>query len=282
MAALSVVANEAQKETAQGNTASPVNCLSAFNEARVRAQLDPFTTENVDAQKLPIEDQEYVNAVCKALEKDGVAKNSFVSHKNEGTYSFAEQTGETADCSAAISHWAKALEYFDEIPPVYISDHAGSYANVRNRSFVALFTPIEGAAIDCAYFICPTTSTTTTTPVPTTTKESPTTTITQHTTTQTTSVTQTPNQPTGTQKPPTQVSDPSKPNGDSPSTNSEESTPSNQETEHPKADEAEEGSKTDPKEGIVQRRLESVTPDIRALVCLASPRVLVPGRRPFS
>lgn len=47
------------------------------------------------------------------------------------------------------------MNFGDDPPPVYTNDTTGLYADVRNRSFVALFNPKKSATIDCAYFSCP-------------------------------------------------------------------------------------------------------------------------------
>lgn len=78
------------------------------------------------------------------------------SYARDGTYAYAPQEGTTGNCTAAVRHWAEAYVNFgDDPPPVYTNDSTGVYADVRNRSFVALFNPKKSATIDCAYFSCP-------------------------------------------------------------------------------------------------------------------------------
>ncbi|CDJ27817.1 SAG family member [Eimeria mitis] len=261
MAALCVARSAVAETIPSAETATPVQCLGVFNEARVRAGFDPFTTEEGEQQKLPIDDPEYIKAVCKAMKEDGSVKSSHISYKREGTYAFASQTGETGDCSAALSHWSKALTYFGELPPVYTGDNAGSYASTRNRSFVALFNPMKSATIDCAYFICPTASTTIKT-----------------TLTADNSGTPTSNQGNGDKEGKTV----SLQYAEDLAGRTAPLSPNSEETEQLEKQGGPQGSKTDPEEGIVTRRLETTAKDIRALVCLTNPQALVSGRRPFT
>ncbi|CDJ61528.1 SAG family member [Eimeria maxima] len=221
-----------------GSTATPVNCLGVFNEARSRAEFDPFTTGEAGMHKLPIDNPTYVKEVCKALEEEASSKKSNLSSKQEGTYAHALQSGETGDCSAALSHWSKSLGNFGMLPPVYTNDNAGSYANARNRSFVALFNPRKGASIDCAYFICPIANGATT-------------------------------------------HQNGKGGSESSLTKEHEGKGSekNQKEETPKVSE---GPTSEEPKVTVTSHLEATTEEIRALVCMTSPKALAAGRRPFS
>ncbi|KAL8452789.1 hypothetical protein Emag_002162 [Eimeria magna] len=65
-----------------------------------------------------------------------------------------KQTGENADCSAAVEHWKGAVVHFTSMPPEYEGTKE-FYKDARNVSFVALFNPKAGATVDCAYITCP-------------------------------------------------------------------------------------------------------------------------------
>lgn len=169
------------------------------------------------------------------------------------------QTGETGDCSAALAYWGKAFTYFNEIPPVYTSDNAVSYAHARNRSFVALYNPRSGAKLDCAYFICP---------------------LPSDASTHSTTTEETRNSTNSGHEGNTQelygrerkvLSHP----GFHHSEGSEHM------NGHGRADDSKH-PKGEMHDNFLTRRLESHATDIRALVCLTNPRALVPGRRPFS
>lgn len=88
-----------------------------------------------------------------------------VVYRREGTYAYSSQSGESGDCSIAVKYWSGAWVNFGDLPAMYTSDKGGIYARSRNRSFVVLFNPNEGATMDCAFFVCPP-PTSTTTPTP--------------------------------------------------------------------------------------------------------------------
>ena len=74
--------------------------------------------------------------------------------KPEGTFAYAVQTGESADCKAAVDSWKKAFSNFNGLPPAG-KDGGDLYKNPANVSLIALFNPDEKPFLDCAYFTCP-------------------------------------------------------------------------------------------------------------------------------
>ncbi|CDI74850.1 SAG family member [Eimeria praecox] len=76
--------------------------------------------------------------------------------KASGTYAYAVQTGENADCQAAVNSWKAAFPGFEGVlPPAYDANIA-PYNNTQSISFISLFNPKDDPKVDCAYFTCPT------------------------------------------------------------------------------------------------------------------------------
>ncbi|CDJ50843.1 SAG family member [Eimeria brunetti] len=237
-------------------SAVAANCLADFNKVREQAALDPFTAEEVATNKIPTSDTKYIE---KGQAVTGVEETS----KRTGTYAYAPQTGSTADCSAAVSFWKGAHKNFEELPPAYNKEEEGLYADSKNRSLVALFNPNKGATVDCVYFTCPLTTTTTTT--------SPTTTP----------------KPTTTPQSPTVSSGQGKASSSERQPAAESSTVENHERESAAASPAapisnEDGTQKSDPEGPSVRRLSTSEGTVSGLVCLTNPAALVNEKMPFS
>ncbi|KAL8439079.1 hypothetical protein Efla_006678 [Eimeria flavescens] len=107
-------------------TYNRVSCLDAMNPPRQAAGFSPFKNPKI----LPV-------------------KTANAPSMENGTYGVHVQTGQTADCSAAVDHWKEALVSFGTLPPIYKKD-VKPYDGLQNMSFVALFNPKADAKVDCA------------------------------------------------------------------------------------------------------------------------------------
>ena len=74
--------------------------------------------------------------------------------KPDGTFAYAVQTGEEADCKAAVDYWQKAYSKFGDLPPVFANYTTAPYNDANNVSLISLFNPKEDPTVDCAYFKC--------------------------------------------------------------------------------------------------------------------------------
>ncbi|KAL8429923.1 hypothetical protein Efla_004737 [Eimeria flavescens] len=149
-------------------TASRVSCIDAMNPYRHAAGFTPFEIPSVkesvsvtsggDSQTTA---SPHLTAVCESVQTESprLPEVSKASAKR-ATYAVHVQTGQTADCTAAVDHWKKALVNFGTLPPAYTAD-SKLYSELQNMSFVALFNPKANAKIDCAYITCPTRKTST-------------------------------------------------------------------------------------------------------------------------
>lgn len=200
-----------------------------------------------------------------------------VVYRREGTYAYSSQSGESGDCSIAVKYWTGAWVNFGDLPAMYTSDKGGIYARSRNRSFVALFNPNEGATMDCAFFVCPPpTSTTTATPV----------TDGDHGSyfRKLSSAGQVPQAKgekaeksesiTGAETPKTAADQAGQPSKE----------PAREDIEHQReSEETDEELNAVQPAGVLGRRLSTESGDtLKALVCLTHPAALVVGKRPFS
>ncbi|CDJ28743.1 SAG family member [Eimeria mitis] len=258
--------------------AESVNCRDDFNAARESAGLEPFAEETTDANKLPIHDDTYIEAICKAIREardftsPGIALHCFSvalgtsvgkttpAHKRSGTYAYAPQAGPANGCSAAVSYWKQAHVNFDGVPPEYKEEEKGVYEESQNRSLVALYNPQSGATVDCAFITChlPATSTTTASP---TTEQSTTEGATEPTTEAPTDApTQAPTPSEGSTylRPPSAESQ-----GSAPAANVEK-------------------TQSQKESGPTVRRLSTESETVTSLVCLMNPAALVQAQKPFS
>lgn len=64
-------------------------------------------------------------------------------------------------CEGAVRYWKNALTEFDGLPPVYTKDNKKPYELSQTRSFVVLYNPQDNPTVDCAYFVCPRTTSST-------------------------------------------------------------------------------------------------------------------------
>ncbi|CDJ34202.1 SAG family member [Eimeria mitis] len=135
------------QDPAQKGSAESADCLADFNTARERADLEAFTAETNEEQKMPIKNESYI----KALQPIALQRVS----------GFVE-----------LSCPSPAYVNFGELPSKYEKEETGVYAESRNRSLVALYNPKEGATVDCAYITCPASTATSTTTTSTTAQSS--------------------------------------------------------------------------------------------------------------
>ncbi|CDI74851.1 SAG family member [Eimeria praecox] len=154
---------EAQQTSTATNTAERVDCSADMNVLRTRAQLAELELGTDDTTQLPIlkddstsppkkvPNTEYLTKVCDAMKKSTVTESGF---KPDGTFAYALQDGNTADCAAAVKYWKDAVSNFDSLPPAYTTDEA-KYKDPQNVSFISMFNPAQSPKVDCAYFICP-------------------------------------------------------------------------------------------------------------------------------
>ncbi|KAL8429926.1 hypothetical protein Efla_004740 [Eimeria flavescens] len=146
-----------------------VSCLDAMNPYRQATGFSAFESHEIfpvtnTIWTKPGKDAEsnlssFLTAVCTSMQTASptnlkVAKTVKASFKEDATYAVHVQTGQMANCSAAVDHWKEALVNFGRLPPAYNAD-SEPYNDLQNVSFVALFNPKARAKIDCAYVTCP-------------------------------------------------------------------------------------------------------------------------------
>ncbi|CDI74852.1 SAG family member [Eimeria praecox] len=168
-AAVFFVAKEASAAESQ-NTATRVDCTTDMNAARSRGEFANLVVD-LDTLKLPITkaqvpsvgdsntetpNTDYLKQVCDAMKANQTIQTTI---NPAGTYAYAAQDGEKADCKAAVDYWKKAFKNFEGVPPVYKKDEA-PYTDAQNVSLISLFNPKSDPKVDCAYFICPAATTT--------------------------------------------------------------------------------------------------------------------------
>ncbi|CDJ35225.1 SAG family member [Eimeria mitis] len=145
------------------NTAERAECWEQLHEARSLVGFPEFTPANI----LKITDndwtsgqrgnittlKEYLAKVCNAMKTNEAPVD--LTPKTEGTFAYAIQEGENADCKAAVDYWKDAFTNFNgELPPAYAAG-TKPYDNAQNVSFISLFNPQASPKVDCAYFVCP-------------------------------------------------------------------------------------------------------------------------------
>ncbi|KAL8439078.1 hypothetical protein Efla_006677 [Eimeria flavescens] len=155
--------------TKGSTSASRVSCLDAMNPYRQAAGFSAFESHEIlpvsnTILTKPGKDAEsnlssFLTSVCTSMQTASprnpkVAKTVKVQSKEDATYAVHVQTGQTANCSAAVDHWKEALVNFGRLPPAYNAD-SEPYNDLQNVSFVALFNPKANAKVDCAYVTCP-------------------------------------------------------------------------------------------------------------------------------
>lgn len=146
-------------ETA-ANAAKRVSCWDQMNELRGIVGFPDLTQTNIFKiteddwkAKAPTTLPEYLKEVCGAIQNSQVPTDYA---KASGTYAYAVQTGENADCQAAVNSWKAAFPGFEGVlPPAYDANIA-PYNNTQSISFISLFNPKDDPKVDCAYFTCPT------------------------------------------------------------------------------------------------------------------------------
>ncbi|CDJ56968.1 SAG family member [Eimeria maxima] len=163
VAAVSLLVNYAQAQLT--NSAKSVDCSAAMNDARKRGGFVNLQVPENSEQQLPITttttqkptsvasgpNDTYITKVCTAM------KNSTpisAATTPDGTFAYAVQTGEEADCKAAVDEWKKAYSNFDSLPPAFTDYATAPYKDANNVSLISLFNPKEEPTVDCAYFKC--------------------------------------------------------------------------------------------------------------------------------
>ncbi|CDJ51402.1 SAG family member [Eimeria brunetti] len=144
------------------NSAAREDCWKQMNEARSLVGFTGFQQQ--DMLKITVaeakaasgtaeEVKQYLKQVCDAV-KTNTAPTDLTSTV-DGTFAYAVQEGEKADCQAAVDYWKEAFTNFNgELPPAYEAN-TKPYDDPRNISFISLFNPKESPKVDCAYFTCP-------------------------------------------------------------------------------------------------------------------------------
>ncbi|CDJ29192.1 SAG family member [Eimeria mitis] len=134
------------------NTAERVKCWEQMNVARSAAGFAEFTQHNMfkiqdnetEPQNAAAELKTYLEKVCEGIKTN--QKPEGLTTAIEGTFAYAVQDGEEADCQAAVDYWKDAFTNFKgELPP----------NDTQNVSFISLFNPQDSPQVDCAYFNCP-------------------------------------------------------------------------------------------------------------------------------
>ncbi|CDJ51404.1 SAG family member [Eimeria brunetti] len=144
------------------NSAAREDCWKQMNEARSLVGFTGFQQQ--DMLKITVaeakaasgtaeEVKQYLKQVCDAVKTNTAPKN--LSPTVDGTFAYAVQEGEKADCQAAVDYWKEAFTNFNgELPPAYEAN-TKPYDDPRNISFISLFNPKDSPKVDCAYFTCP-------------------------------------------------------------------------------------------------------------------------------
>ncbi|CDJ31458.1 SAG family member [Eimeria mitis] len=251
-------------------SAAPADCLVDFNAARERAGLEAFIAETDAEKQLPTGKDEYLAAICSAIQKASGGATSEITVadvKREGTYAYAPETGPADGCSAAVSYWKKAYVNFGELPPEYKED-TDVYKDSRNISLVALYNPQDGATVDCAYITCPVSTTTTTT-------TSPTPSVTSGTTDAPTT-----QDASGGVLPSSADPEALSPAGSEVQGRASAGAPTSSPVS--RDEESEDLQKTGPSVRRLSTPSETVSETVTGLVCLTNPAALLQGKKPFS
>ncbi|CDJ32987.1 SAG family member [Eimeria mitis] len=145
------------------NKAERAECWEQLHEARSLVGFPEFTPANI--LKITEDDwtagqrgnitslEQYLSKVCDAMKTNTAPEE--LTPKTEGTFAYAIQEGENADCKAAVDYWKDAFTNFNgELPPAYTAG-TKPYDNAQNVSFISLFNPQASPKVDCAYFVCP-------------------------------------------------------------------------------------------------------------------------------
>ncbi|KAL8429921.1 hypothetical protein Efla_004735 [Eimeria flavescens] len=153
-------------EVTENPTASLVSCLDAMNPYRRAAGFSPFEDQNIlpvnakvvaaSGDPSPSTSSPFLSSGCKSMQTphsalpETTASSPSTKNAKDAVH---VQTGELADCSAAVDPWKGDLVNFRTLPPVYNND-SKPYQDLQNMSFVALSNPKARANVDCSYITC--------------------------------------------------------------------------------------------------------------------------------
>lgn len=133
-----------------------------MNKARSAAGLAAFTQGAGEATFEGLAQQDQVANTWKTI-CNGMQAVAPGYHKST-TFFYAQQTGETADCPAAVTYWKSGLTKFTgSLPPAYTNSTA-VYMEPSFFGLVAMYNPSASPTVECAYVVCPITTTSTKAP----------------------------------------------------------------------------------------------------------------------
>ncbi|KAL8449729.1 hypothetical protein Emed_002984 [Eimeria media] len=112
----------------------------------------PSSTREAAQKQAPAQPA-ILQSVCDSLQP-GVNRLATAFGADDGVYVVHRQSGDQADCHAAVKSWIQGIAFSRSAFPAF-DDGKEYYKDVNTMAFAALFHPKFEAKVDCAYVTCP-------------------------------------------------------------------------------------------------------------------------------